>query len=38
MQYCLAKLKHLDLESVDHINIDPKHVPSLPSTREAGVN
>ena len=37
MQYCLAKLKHLDLGNIDQqiwINkIDPKHTPALPETK-----
>lgn len=38
MQFCLSKLKHLDLESTEHIHIDPRHVPSIPSTRNDFVN
>ena len=44
MYYCLKQLKHLDLGNVEQkmfaarINLDPRHVPSLPDYRMSGIN
>lgn len=44
MYYCLNQLKHLDLGSVEQkmfaarINLDPRHVPSLPDYRISETN
>jgi hypothetical protein len=44
MYYCLKQLKHLDLGSIEQkmfaarINLDPRHVPTLPEYRISEIN